>query len=953
MARCVLTAAATLAILLLPPSAAAARLIMPSKSEPATVSCGPGDRAINPRFVSPTIRPLSETERAEIDGLIEGLENIDEGSISGGLAAEISLRRIIAMMELSYGPRHPLTGFAYGELGAVLIGQRRGREGSDSYVRARDILWESLGDAHCDTIATSRALMWSLKEQHRFAEAVNVTERQIAAQERKWGKESQEHQLQWNRDELSNILDIIEPKRVQQRQVALTIASASDALPAQIVTISKAESLMKEGQSTEAVNILSNAWQKIRSAGGDDPYLETILNYYRNALSMQGRVAEPEVYERLIAASGNPEAPPEEWTKWSTEATLWSDYGRALLATGQAQKGLQVLRRSCGSLSQLGYDDAAIPLLYAGADPRASGECRTQLARAMWAVARNEQASNRERLLAEAFQAVQPGLVSDATRALGRKAAVDLARASGKGTVFERVERLSRDIAATELALEEALDDAGFAKVSSPEDAQKREVLEQRSRSLRAERGNEARSLIEDIRQLQGFLAPEPLPIAELQSSHSNVLLKSGEVLLLPIIGERPERGLVFAITRERAVWAELGMTGEEIAGSVKALRASLDPCQPGQPNCSREIGQAFDFVAAHRLYQALFGDEAIAALLRKAETVILVPTGALTSLPPSVLLTRPYVPDPSSNEAAQFRAAPWFIKSHAISVLPGVAELKTIRSARGRVQGLEHFVALAEPDYSGTGRTPRQVFSAQSTISRTGLSQAGVIDQRSLIASLPPLPGTRIEAERLQSMFTPSRSTVRLYDAASERTLRALSDSGALASADVVLFATHGIVRGDNGLREAALALSPAFPGVGEDDDGLLTGAEISRLHLDANLLILSACNTALSPEDWSGVSYSELVRAFFQAGARSIVASHWRVDDGTTPALLGAMLQASRGSRPMGLAAALQRASLLTLMGESSPFLGLDPAEADAIAQRQAQPAFWGPFTLIGVPD
>lgn len=928
----------------------AARLTLPSAREPATVSCGQDTPAINPRAIPANVRVMTEAERSETEKLIEETQIREQGTLSSSFETEKKLRRILEVMEQTYGPSHPLTGFVYGELGRLLIDQERGREGSSYYLRARDVLWDSLGDTHCETHSASQSLMWSLKMQHRFTEALDAIDKQIHAQERRWGNSGQ-HQLESNRYERSELLKLVAPE--ERRQQNVVFADQFGTLPPMASILLAAGKLIEARQFDSATAILHGAWKEMRSATDEQPFLEPVLQLYALALSRQGKVAESEVYARLIADSENREEPPQIWSNWSSEAKLWSDYGRALLAEGQASRALKVLRRSCGSLSQLGYDEAALPLIYGGLDPRATGECRTQLARALWAVAQTEPPSARHAFLVEAFETMQPGLVSDATRALGRKAAVDFARTSGQATALEKVERLTREIEEASKALESGRDEAGFVKVDGPEAASLRASLEQRERFLRSEREKVAQSLLSELDQLKGFLAPEPLSVAELQRTSGRALLKPDELLLVPLIGEASERGLIFAISQQKSAWAEIGFTGREVADAVESLRVTLDPCKPGQTTCNDQMKQPFDFLGANGLYEALFGDAAISNLIGEADKLIIVPTGALTSLPPSILLTKPYRPDPTFDEAQQFRLAPWLIKSHSISILPGVAELKTIRTSRTQARKTGRFVAFAEPDYSGQGTTPRQAPVPPVPINRSGVPDPKIADQRSLIATLPPLPGSRLEAERLQAAFPAGKSTVKLYDAATERSLQKLSDVGELAQAEVILFATHGVVAGDNGLREAALVLTPTVPGVGTRDDGLLTSDEIITLSLDSKLLILSACNTALSPDDWAGVKHSELVRAFFQAGARSIIGSHWRIDDGTAPGLLEATIRAMRGPTAMGAAQALRHASLITLMGQNLSSYSPDSAEAEALAQRNAHPAYWAPFTLIGIPD
>jgi CHAT domain-containing protein len=99
------------------------------------------------------------------------------------------------------------------------------------------------------------------------------------------------------------------------------------------------------------------------------------------------------------------------------------------------------------------------------------------------------------------------------------------------------------------------------------------------------------------------------------------------------------------------------------------------------------------------------------------------------------------------------------------------------------------------------------------------------------------------------------------------------------LADYRVVYFATHGLVAGDvEGLGEPSLALTlPKDPS--ETDDGLLTASEVAQLKLNADWVVLSACNTAAG-EKPGAEALSGLARAFFYAGARALLVLHWRID-------------------------------------------------------------------------
>jgi CHAT domain-containing protein len=173
------------------------------------------------------------------------------------------------------------------------------------------------------------------------------------------------------------------------------------------------------------------------------------------------------------------------------------------------------------------------------------------------------------------------------------------------------------------------------------------------------------------------------------------------------------------------------------------------------------------------------------------------------------------------------------------------------------------------------------------------------------------------------------SQSSIHLRQAASETTVK----RSTLSDYRVVYFATHGLVAGEvKGLAEPSLALT--LPKVPSDaDDGLLTASEVAQFKLNADWVVLSACNTAGPDGTLGGESLSGLARAFFYAGARALLVSHWAVASGPTVDLTTGMFAAQAKDPTIGKAEALRR------------------AQAAVRAKPQtAHPFFWAPFVLVG---
>ena len=204
-----------------------------------------------------------------------------------------------------------------------------------------------------------------------------------------------------------------------------------------------------------------------------------------------------------------------------------------------------------------------------------------------------------------------------------------------------------------------------------------------------------------------------------------------------------------------------------------------------------------------------------------------------------------------------------------------------------------------------------------------------------------PPLPETADELCTVgRELGVPAPELDKAINLGSRATVtqvKALSQSGALARARVVHFATHGLLAGETALfakakAEPALLLTPPAE-ASEDDNGLLTASEVAQLNLNADWVVMSACNTAAGSSD-GAEALSGLARAFFYAGARSLLVSHWEVDSEAAVAITTGAVNAMKANPGIGRAEALRS------------------AEAALIAKggRFAHPSVWAPFVLVG---
>jgi TPR repeat protein/CHAT domain-containing protein len=417
---------------------------------------------------------------------------------------------------------------------------------------------------------------------------------------------------------------------------------------------------------------------------------------------------------------------------------------------------------------------------------------------------------------------------------------------------------------------------------------------------------------------------PSPVSYKEVRS-----LLQPDEALVIITVGN--DSTFVFVATADNLRWVQVDVGGYALDQMVATLRCGLDPEYWSESYCRKLMHvtsdrkkERFDASLSYTLYRQLFGK--IEDTIRSKPRLSLVLSGALTSLPPQVFVTS----DPTGKSPQQID---WIVRTHAVTVLPSVASLKVLRGRSTKAAGKRPLIGFANPVFDPY--MPNRKLASSGIASRS--LNGSVADVMGLKSALPPLPDTATELREVAASVKGNPHDIILGDDATESRVK----RERLDQYRIIYFATHGLLA-DQVAKYAKLSPEPALAlslpkNPTEFDDGLLTASEVAQLKIDADWVVLSACNTAAGDKP-GAEALSGLARAFFYAGGRSLLVSNWAVPTESTVALMEGTFVALAADPKLSHAEALQKSMLATMENPHHP--------------EWANPTFWAPFIVVGEP-
>ena len=405
--------------------------------------------------------------------------------------------------------------------------------------------------------------------------------------------------------------------------------------------------------------------------------------------------------------------------------------------------------------------------------------------------------------------------------------------------------------------------------------------------------------------------------LAKLQAA-----LKPGEAYVKVLLLAKRGYGVLVTQTTVQPYRIELSrQQGAEIA---TRLRKPFD-----------EVGstgrlQRYDVALARELYGKLFG--AVATEMKAVTRIIYQPDPSLVGVPLAALVAddESVAADARNLEVARrqrtaftYADVNWLGATQDTSMAFSTGAFVAARSAP-TTKADRPFIGYGDPQFAKGSTAFGSVGTSTSAVRGVdGLDSCSTLRDRLL--ALPALPETASEVRAVAAAFKAPEG-VRLDGAFTDQMVRRDGgDGGELSRYRIVYFATHGLMPLGNGCLQPALVTSSGDDG----GDALLDTREIDGLHLDADLVVLSACDTG-NRDGEGGAALGSLVASFTNAGARNLLVSNWKVDSAGTELLMTTLFTGTAETQGEALEAA-QKAFI-------------------ARSDQYAHPYYWAAFSIVG---
>lgn len=872
--------------------------------------------------------------------------------------AEAMYRRSLAIEEKALGARHPDLMITLNNLANAMQRQGKYSDAEALYRRALPIAEAAKGAGHADVAQVLNNLAVLASAQGKLGDAERLHQRALAIREK--ALNAGHPDLAFSLNNLAGIYKMqgknAEAEALFRRAIPILERTLGGSHPEVAIAINNLALVSEsQGKLGDAEALYLRALPMLEKAlGPDHPNVAAALNNLAIIYEHRGKYADAgALHQRALAikekalGAGHPDVAlvlnnlalvQQRQGKYAEAGQLYARALRirentrgashpdvavtlnnlALLASasGDAANALAYSRRTTAAVLAHAALDAAGPQGGAGGlVERRADYFRRHVANL--AIAVRAQPGSKAAFGQEGFEVAQWAGQSTAAAALQQMAA----RFSSGGGGLATMVRDLQDRAAARQDADKAL----VAALSKPQAQQDRAAIEALRRQIDDIDRRMAATSAQLEKQFPDYAAlarPKPLTTAETQQ-----LLGADEALVFLLVGAQESH--VFALTRNALEWATIAIGEQALTSKVAAFRKGLDVDRANKALSTGDTRDLFDVALANDLYATLLSP--VEHVLKDKASLLIVPSGPLTAVPFHLLVATK--PTGAADPIQAYRSADWLMKRHAITVLPSVASLQALRAFSRTNAGAKPMIGFGDPVFDPNSATPATARATRSVAIQAYADfwKGAGVDRTRLAQALPQLPDTADELKAVAQRIGAPATNLLLGANATEAAVKKTR----LTDYRIVYFATHGLVAGDiKGLAEPSLALSiPKQPN--DLDDGLLTASEIAQLKLNADWVVLSACNT-IAGDKPGAEALSGLARAFFYAGARALLVSHWAVDSAAATQLAVTTFEKLKADPKLGRSEALRQA-MLDFMNDAS-----DP--------RHAHPAYWAPFVVVG---
>lgn len=745
-----------------------------------------------------------------------------------------------------------------------------------------------LGEASESTVGAMNSLSFMLSEVGRYSEAEAIQRRMIEIERAQPTTQSQTMAI-WLGNFGTTLMvqgKAIEAEAVLRRARELMLDVKHPQRPdfMGILTLDLGNVIYAQGRQDEALVLFRTALAELaRDAGTDHPSWAHAQAEIGKILIDQNKIAEALEALKLARTVMVKRLDPLDHLRLTADLMA----GEAMVRSGDASG--YVLARSAITTERRVLVSAAVDPLRSALMARERAGNLMRFARL--ALARGE--------LADAFEALQLAQFSDLDSA-------GTAWATQQAAATPSLAHAISELRASGIGLKK-LQAKRTAAVAAA-DAQTLAGIDREIDATQIQSAALFKALESEFPAYVNLVRPEPRSLAEVQA-----VLKPDQALVVAVPADRGDV-ISILVTSKFASGAVVKLPPGAVNNWVARLRASIDRGLDAPERA------AYDAGAAYALFNAIL-PPALDKVARRAPHLLVQAGGVLASVPLAALLTAR--PRSTMVSGSALRNMPWLIRRQALSRPVSLASLNVVRTAHG----LSRFAGIGAPVLKGGSATSADPGAV------AGLLRAGHGDNN-FVSQLPPLPGAEAELRAMASAFGKQPPLMLVGEGATKHNLF----SQDLQAYDVIAFATHGLVGGEiRNLSEPALVMTPSTNGadnnVSDNSGSLLTASDVARLRLNADWVILSACNTSAGEEGAAPI-YSGLARAFVQAGARSLLISQWPLRDDVASKLTVATVRLSANGLPR--AESLRRAQTALI--------------AERTIKGASHPALWAPLILIG---